>query len=156
LKIKKETNSLTELLATPDRIILQCEELDEDPDVGTYGFMVHILDEKKTVTTSALGIRPDKENCERFIHKIKHILKNGKQIYIGSRTKLSNQPRKIEDTHFRYVFPGHGTFFSNGRFMDLVVVANEKSQCYSPTYGEDEPCPPFPFPIEKYEKESSK
>ena len=72
-KIKKETDSLTELLVTPDRIILQCEELDEDPDEGVYGFMVHLLDEQKTVTTSALSIRPDKENCERFTQNINHI-----------------------------------------------------------------------------------
>lgn len=137
-KTKKETDFLTELLVTSDRIILQCEELDEDPDVGAYGFMVHILDEKETVTTSALSIRPDKENCERFIQKIDRILKNGKQIYIGSRMKLSSQPRKNNETNFRYTFPDHGTFFSNGRSLEFVVIANEKGQCYAPTYGKDE------------------
>src|SRR4051794_16578117 len=98
-KIKRETSSLTELLVTPDRILLQCEELDEDPDVGAYGFMVHILDEENTVTPSALSIRPDKENCERFIQKINLILKNGPQIYIANRMNLSNQPRKNEETN---------------------------------------------------------
>ena len=151
-KIKNETDSLTELLVTPDRITLQCEELDEDPDVGAYGFMVHILDEKMTVTTSALSIRPDKENCERFIQKISRILKSGKQIYVGSRSKLSNQPRTTENTRFRYIFPEHGTFFSNGRSLEFVVIANEKGLCYSPTYAGDEPCPPFPFPIEDTKK----
>ena len=147
-KIKKETDSLTELLVTPDRITLQCEELDEDPDVGAYGFMVHILDEKKTVTTSALSIRPDKENCERFIQKIDRILKNGRQIYIGNRMKLSSQARKNDETNFRYTFPSHGTFSSNGRSLEFVTIANEKGQCYSPTYRKEEPCPPFPFPID--------
>ncbi len=155
-KIKKETDFLTELLVTPDRIILQCEELDEDPDIGAYGFMVHILDEKKTVTTSALSIRPDKKNCEGFIQKIDRILKNGQQVYIANRMKLSNQPRKNDETNFRYTFPGHGTFFSNGRSLDFVTITNEKGQCYSPTYEKEEPCPPFPFPIEKYEKELRK
>ncbi len=151
-KVKKETDFLTELLVTPDRIILQCEELDEDPDVGAYGFMVHILDEKETVTTSALSVRPDKENCERFIRKIDRILKNGKQIYIGNRMRLSSRTRKNNETNFRYTFPGHGTFFSNGRSLEFVVIANEKNQCYAPTYGKDEPCPPFPFPIENIKK----
>ncbi len=151
-KIKEETDSLTELLVTPDRIVLQCEELDEDPDEGAYGFMVHILDEKKTVTTSALSIRPDKENCERFIQKIGHILKNGHQISIWNRMNLSNQPRENDEMNFRYTFPGHGTFFSNGRSLEFVAIANEKGQCYSPTYGKDESCPPFPFPIEGTKK----
>lgn len=151
-KVKKETDFLTELLVTPDRIILQCEELDEDPDEGAYGFMVHILDEEKTVTTSALSIRPDKENCERFIQKIDRILKNGRQVYIGNRMKLSRRARKNEEANFRYTFPGHGTFSSNGRSLEFVVIANEKGQCYAPTYGKDEPCPPFPFPIEEHKK----
>lgn len=154
-KIKKETNSLTELLVTPDRIILQCEELNEDPDVGAYGFMVHVLDEKQTVTTSALSIRPDKENCERFIQKIDRILKNGRQIYIWNRTKLSSQKRRNDEPNFRYTFPGHGIFFSNGRSLEFVTIANEKGQCYSPTYGKDELCPPFPFPIENLKGNST-
>jgi len=144
-EIKKETGSLTELSVTPDRILLQCEELDEDPDVGAYGFMVHILDENKTVTTAALSIRPDKQNCERFVQKISRILKNGKKIYIGNRLKLSNQVRKNTKTNLRYTFPGHGTFSSNGRTLEFVTIANEKGQCYSPTYGKEDPCPPFPF-----------
>lgn len=151
-KIKNETNSLTELLVTPDRVLLQCEELDEDPDVGAYGFMVHILDEEKTVTTSALAIRPDKENCERFIQKMNRILKSGKQIYIGNINKLSQQTRTLEDRRFRYMFPGHGTFFSNGRSLEFVFIANEKGQCYSPTAEKNEACSPFPFPIEKQEQ----
>lgn len=147
-EIKNETDLLTELLVTPDRVAIQCEELDEEPDVGAYGFMIHLLDEKKTVTTSALSIRPDRENCKKISQRVLRILKGGRHIYIGNGFQLSNQPRVSDEANFRYSFPGHGTFSSNGRTLEFVVIANENGQCFGPSYGDREPCPQFPFPIQ--------
>ena len=79
-EIKTETDLLTALLVTSDRVAIECEELDEEPDVGAYGFMIHLLDEKKTVTTSALSIRPDRENCKKISQRVLRILKGGRHI----------------------------------------------------------------------------
>lgn len=46
-EIKNETDLLTELLVSPDRVAVHCEELDEEPDVGAYGFMIHLLNKKR-------------------------------------------------------------------------------------------------------------
>jgi hypothetical protein len=149
-KIYKETKGLTEILVTPDRVVLHCEELDEDPDIGAYGFMIHMLDEENTVTTAALNIRPDLKNCENHIRKIKRILQKSERVTIGSHHQLSKQPRTLEDAHFRYYFPGHGTFSSNGRALDLIAIWNEKEDCYNVHLQDDKSCPPFPLPIGKY------
>jgi len=148
-KIKKEADGVTELVVTPDRVVLQCEELDEEPDYGAYGFMVHILDEENTVVTSALNIRPDKRNCERHILKLSRILKSGNKILIGSRGSLTRKPRSNEEIRFRHTFPGHGTFSSNGRSLDFDFMANDKGQCYGPEYRDGEPCPQYPFSIKE-------
>lgn len=147
--IKKEADGVTELLVTPDRVLLQCEELDEEPDSGAYGFMVHILDEKNTVVTSALNIRPDKKTCECYIYTLSHILKNGYRILIGSRGSISVHSRTNDEERFHYTFSGHGTFSSNGRSLDFDFMANEKGQCYGPAYGDNESCPQFPFSLKE-------
>jgi hypothetical protein len=149
--VKAETSGLTELIVTPDRMVPQCTKLDVDPDEGQYGFMIHMLDEKNTVTSTMLNVRPDKESCEKHLRKIKHIIKNGTRIYSAHHMALTSQPRK-EDRDFPHSFPGHGTFFDNGRALDFVLISNDKGECYNPHVGDGKPCLEYPFPIEKYRK----
>ncbi|MFN7453171.1 MAG: hypothetical protein ACK5RO_00785 [Pseudobdellovibrionaceae bacterium] len=149
-KIKKETDSTTVLMVNSDRILLQCEELDEDPDIGAYGFMIHMLDEENTVTTSALNIRPDKKNCEKIMQAVDRIIKKHRLVYVGSRFNLSKQPRIQEEVRLSYTFPNHGTFVSNGRALDFVYISNAKGMCYAPNLDPGEACPPYPFSIENY------
>lgn len=149
--IKRESNNASEVVITPDRVLVECEELDEDPDVGAYGFMVFMLDEENTITTSSLNIMPDKKNCEKFLKKVNRILKNSKVIYIGGHGSLTDQKKEISKNHPK-TFPGHGTFYSNSRAISFDVIENDRGDCYSPSYKKNEPCPQYPFPIEKYEK----
>lgn len=153
--IKKQSRNATEILVTPDRVLLQCEKQVEYPEEGRYGFIIHILDDENTVVTSSLDIQPDKKGCESFLKKVSHILKNSKRVYIGGHGVLRGKPRE-EDKQFPQTFPGHGTFYHNSRDISFDVIANDKGECYSPSYRRDEPCPQYPFPIEKYEKELMK
>lgn len=151
--VKRELNGVVETVVTPDRVLLQCVDSEEDPDEGgRYLFMILMLDEKSTVTTSMWGLRPDKRSCERVQRDIYRVLKNAKSVYIGSWGRLSDRPRE-EDRKLSYAFPIHGTFYDNGRVLQFGVITNDRGECYNPMANEGEPCLEYPFPIEKYEKQ---
>lgn len=145
---------LTEIVATPDRIIAKCEELDEDPDEGRYGFGVFILDEKNTVVMSGLNIRPDKENCYKHLKKVNTLLKRSKSVYIASRGSIGEEP--LDPGQFKYKFPKHGTYYSNGQYLDWALISNDRGDCYNPHAKPKESCLEYPFPIEKHEAELKK
>lgn len=141
---------MVEVVLTPDRLLLICE--DQEDDLGRHGFMVHMLDEENTVITSILTILPDKKNCERRIQKTKRILRKAKTVYVGNWSNLTKKPR-VENRNRSYIFPGHGTFYSNGRSLQFAVFVNDRGECYNPMAHDHEPCLDYPFPLEKYEKE---
>lgn len=150
-QLKRELNGVVEVVMTPDRILVECVKSDEDPDEGRYGFLIRMLDEEKTVTTSMLSIRPDKYNCERRIQKTKRILKKAKNVYIGSWGRLSSDPRII-NRELSFMLNGQGPFYDNGRALQLGVIVNDRGECFNPLASDKEPCLEYPFPIEKHEK----
>jgi hypothetical protein len=154
--VKQELGGVSEVIVTPDRILLECVDTEENPDEGgRYLFMIQMLDEENTVTTSMLGIRPDKTGCEKILKKSNRILKKAKRVYIGNHNSITDEPR-VEDRTSPYTFPGHGKFYSNGRVLQLGVITNDKGACYNPTVRDNKPCLEYPFPIDKYEKQLSR
>jgi hypothetical protein len=138
-----------ELQVTPDRILLECEDIKDhenadDPE-GNFGFMVHVLDEEDTVLTLIQEPVTTRKHCSKRLDYITKILKNGKSIYIGAHGTL-DEPRVKEERSYSS-FPKSGTFRSNGRLLQLSVIQNEYSQCYSATNEMDSPCMPPEFPI---------
>jgi hypothetical protein len=134
-----------ELEATPDRIVLQCEKALEDSD-AIYGFMIHVLDEEKTVLDVVQTNNLDKQSCFERIEQISHILQTGKKIYIAGFGDIDD-PREIEE--WKHTFPRFGTFNSNGRMLQFAAIANEHGTCYDAQYGDEKPCPRDEFPITK-------
>lgn len=134
-----------ELSVSPDRVLLECEDLYDADIKGLYGFMMHVLDDKNSVTTIAQGNTLSKEDCERRLKGIGKILKEGASIYIAGRGNLATTHENIRG---EYVFPGKGAFQSGGRSLSFVAIANEHGLCYDAYSGfQEKPCPPEPFPF---------
>ncbi len=110
-----------------------------------FGFMLHVLDDEKTVLDILQSNRLDENGCLERIQKIGRILEGGNRIYIGGMGSI-NEPRKKEK--FTHTFPKLGTFHSNGRVLQFAVIANEHGACYSAFKREEKPCPRDEFPIE--------
>lgn len=134
-----------ELSVSPDRVLLECEHLHDADIEGLYGFMIHVLDGNNDVVTVVQGNTLDKGSCEKRIHYIGRILREGKKIYIAGRGDLT---RGKEDTRPLYHFPGKGSFKDGGMTLGFAAIANEKGLCFD-AYGgiEEKPCPPEPFPF---------
>lgn len=147
-KINSSADFRTELVVSPDRVLLECEYIhDYTGDIKeAHGFMIHVLDDENTVLTVNQGNMLGKEDCFRRIDKIGKILKGGKKIFIGGTGNLKDS-RVKEDP--QYLFPGLGAFHFNGRVLQFIVVWNEKGQCYNAYTGDKKTCPSGEFPIEK-------
>jgi hypothetical protein len=133
----------TEILVTSDRVLLECEWIKDADDKDSYGFMMHVLDDKNNAVTIAQGNTLDKFSCDRRLRLIGEILKKGKNIYIAS-TVLLREPVK---TKYVYSFGKNRT--SNGYQSDLsfAAIANEFGDCYDAYSGPEKPCPREPFPL---------
>lgn len=139
----------TELRVTPDRILLECEDIIDhanagDPE-GNFGFMVHILDEEDTVLTLIQEPVTTRKHCSKRRNYIAKILKEGESIYIGGHGRLNEA--RIKTEHSYSSFAKRGTFYGNGRGFQLSVIQNEHGRCYSATNEMDPPCMPPEFPI---------
>lgn len=136
-----------EISVTPDRVLLECEDLYDADIKGLYGFMMHVLDDKDRVLTIVQGNTLDQDSCEKRIKAIGRILREGNDIYIAGTGDLK---RPKESTTRVYSFPGKGSFKENGGTLGFVAVSNESGLCYD-AYGglEEKPCPPEPFPFWK-------
>ena len=142
-RVSDQDGKKLELMVTPDRVLLQCElasELQEIP----YGFMIHVLDEEKTVLSVIHGKTLAKSDCMNRIEKIGRILKTGKKIYIAGVGDI-DEPRTVES--WQYNYPGIGTFHGNGRVIQLFAISNENGLCFSSHNWEERPCPSDGFPI---------
>lgn len=140
----------TELLVAPSRVLLQCEDVQDPTEKpvdthGRFGFNIDVLDEKDTVLSVSQGNVIGRRDCEERLEKIGKILRNGKKIYIGATGNIDS-PRTMEK-EWPSTFPGIGTFFSNSRALQFLVIANEKGECYSAYHGTEKPCPRGDFPI---------
>lgn len=143
-KVLNQKNSAIEFLVTPDRVILECERVETDDRGVVAGFMMHVVDEKKTSFTLVQTNTLDRESCDYRAKKIQRILKNGNQIYLVGIGDF-HEPRK---TGLRkYTFPRFGTIEDNGRSLQFIAVKNEHKQCFGAFSAEEQPCPPEPFPI---------
>jgi len=145
-QIKNSTEHRVELLVTPDRLALECEAIPDGDWPGMYGFMIHILDDQKTVTTVAQTNVLDEEGCYDRLNRITKILKRGHQIYIGGMGSLV-EPRIVEK--WQHHFPGWGTYSENGRSLQFIVISNEHGECYGAYNGPTPPCSAGQFPINK-------
>lgn len=142
-KVLNQEKSSVEVLVTPDRVILECERVETDDRGVVAGFMMHVVDEKKTSFTLVQTNTLDKESCDYRIKKIERILKNGTQIYLAGIGDF-RKPRK---TGLRkHTFPRFGTIEDNGRSLQFIAIKNERDQCFGAFSAEEKPCPPEPFP----------
>jgi hypothetical protein len=144
-KVTRERGERKELSVSPDRILLECEEISKKED--RYGFLIHILDDENSILSVIRESTLPKKDCYRYAQGIEPILKNGKRIYIAGWGGLENPRKKRGGWAFR--FPGKGVFHTNGRSLQFAFIANEHGQCYSLNHGSEKPCPRNEFPIGK-------
>lgn len=143
-KMLNQKDMAMEFLVTPDRVVLECERVETDDRGVVAGFMMHIVDEKKTSFTLVQTNTLDKESCERRVKKIEKILKNGRQIYLAGIGDF-REPREVGVR--KHTFPRFGTVEDNGRSLQFIAVKNEHNQCFGAFSAEEQPCPPEPFPL---------
>jgi hypothetical protein len=144
-KMLNQKNMAMEFLVTPDRVILECERVETDDRGFVAGFMMRVVDEKKTSFTLVQTNTLDIESCERRVKKIEKILKNGNQIYLAGIGDF-REPREMGLR--KYTFPRLGPIEDNGRSLQFIAIKNERNQCFGAFSAEEQPCPPEPFPIE--------
>jgi hypothetical protein len=141
-RIDKEFNYKTEVKVTPDRVIVNCEDVIGDKSY--FALFIYVLDEENSVSSISRFSPNDEQGCQEIKDKIDRIVMEGKEIYIGGMGSL-NEPRQQGSR--KYFFKGHGTYYLNKREIQFMVIANEKGRCFSFANGDDPPCPPEPFPI---------
>ena len=146
-KVRAQYKSLYEVTFSPDRIILECEFItDYTGDIPEpHGFMMHVLDDKKTVFTAIQGNVLYKGDCDRRLNRIDEILKKGKIISLGGTGSLETSYGKSDA---KYFFPKHGTYPSNGHVLQFLAIWNEHGLCYGAYEGDEKPCPRDGFPLQ--------
>jgi hypothetical protein len=125
-----------EVLVTPDRVSLKCE--DAQSDQGEYfGFSIFVLDNKDTVLSVIQTNTLDKESCQSRISKIGKILDDGRRIRIFGSGDLekSRVLKKI-----RHEFAGK-SYSENGRILQFLYILNENGGCYDAYSADEKPCP---------------
>ncbi|NOT77497.1 MAG: hypothetical protein HOP07_00680 [Bacteriovoracaceae bacterium] len=123
--IVNENNA--KIIGTPDRFLPQCERVEMDDGTINYGFMIHFLDEEKTVST-ATGLLTTPAACFEWIGEVQNILDTGQEIIINGFGNMT-EPR-VEEI-YTHIFKGHGTFKGNGRSIDLFSIRNNLGKCFS-------------------------
>lgn len=129
-----------QLSMTPDRILLECEPLEN----GQAGFMIHVLTDQNTVATLTQSNSLAATSCRHRILKIGTIIKRASTVFlagIGDYSKIN----KTSDAEYRF---SNGTFTESGRDLTFMYVWNNRGECFSAFDGEEKPCPRdgFPFP----------
>lgn len=133
-------NSLgTDIEVSPDRIIAECEFItDYEGDYpNPHGFMIHILDNEKTVLTVSAGTVLAKKDCFERLNISEKIIKNANTVFVRGR---GDAEAPIEMESFSHSFPKHGTFHDNGRSLNFLGIWNDKGQCYCDFNGPDDFC----------------
>ncbi len=125
-KVVRQGGSLgiVEIITTPDRVLPYCEQIDTSP--GRYGFMVKILDDENTVGSGS-RMMSSLKGCKDWEVGVRKVLEKGKRIRLVG-TGRYDEPRVKK--RFTYIFPGHGTFHSNGRSFGLTAITNEHQDCF--------------------------
>jgi hypothetical protein len=143
-KTIKQGDLAVELKVTPDRILLECEPQPGHEIEGAHGFFIHILDDTKTVITVAQFNILDKDECYSGLREIAKILRTGKLIYLGGMGDLK---ASREGDGRKYTFSRLGTFYSNGKTLKFIVIANEQGLCFDAQDGDKGQCPREPFSL---------
>lgn len=143
-EVIKQGDFVVELKVTPDRILLECEPQPGHEIENAHGFLMYILDNKKTVITVAQFHIMDKEGCFEGLRKIDKILKTGRNIYIGGMGNMTDSKKRNER---KYIFPRLGTFQTNSKTLKFMVIANEHGLCYDAHDGDKGQCPREPFSL---------
>lgn len=136
----QKPNSLgTDIEVTPDRVIVECEFItDYEGDYKEpYGFMIHILDNQKTVLTVSNGTVLEKRDCFEKLKVSEKIIKDANIVFVRGRGD-AEAPVKLES--LTYSFPKHGTFNNNGRSLNFLGIWNDRGQCYSAFNGSGDFC----------------
>lgn len=139
-KARQLTNVGTEIVASTDRVLVQCEYQDgyDGEAKEPYGFMMHILDDEKAVLKLIVEPVLEKKDCFEILDATNKILNNSKVVHIGSFSPLYGAPKKTDD---RYTFPGVGTFQGNGQVLNYQAIWNDYGQCYDVGSETKKPCP---------------
>ena len=147
-KIDRQTADKTQLLVSPDRITLKCEEIDNySGDVKDARlFLIYVLDEDETVLTSSPGTILNSIVCDSKISKVMKVIRGGKEIYIGN-SGILDEPRAFDGDEI--FFSKLGEFPVNGRVLGFQVIWNESGMCYNTYAGDQKPCPNDGFPLTK-------
>ncbi len=140
----KQGDFVVELKVTPDRVLLECEPQPGHEVENAHGFIMYILDDKKTVLTIAQFNILAKEECFDGLRKIEKILKTGRIIYVGG---MGNMTESNKRTDQKYTFSRLGTFHRNGKTIKFMVIANERGLCYDAQDGDKGTCPREPFSL---------
>lgn len=145
-RIANRDGQAIELEVSSNRVLLQCEYASENKEIP-YGFMIHVLDEERTVLNLIQGNTLSKGDCFNRLDKIGRILKNGKRIYVAGIGDI-DKPREREK--WMHHFSGLGTFNSNSRGLQFFAIANEHGHCFDAYSWEEKPCPQSGiFPLKK-------
>ena len=128
-----------EVLLDSRRVNVTCEDASGDDKI--HVLLVHVLNEKKLIDEYIYGMAYPKEICLDIKQRIKRVIKNGKQIYIGAHGdgKVDND---YPDPTQKHNFPELGDFTISRIFYGFQVIKNEKGQCMGFAYGDekDGPC----------------
>lgn len=130
----------TDIEVTPDRVVTECEFIDNysGEHKSPFGFLIHILDDEKTVITASNPAVLEGKDCRDRQKEVDRIIKNAHLVFIRGRGD-AEYPRLIE-SHSIY-FPRHGKFPHNGRSLNYLAIWNERGQCYDAFSGTQRPCP---------------
>ncbi len=147
-RIDRQTADKTQILVSPDRIAVKCEEIDNySGDVKDARlFLIYILDEDETVLTSSPGTILNSNVCDGKISKVMKVISGGNKIYVGNSGVL-DEPRVFEGQ--KVLFPKLGSFPVNDRVLGFHLIWNENDMCYNTHAGEQKPCPNDGFPLTK-------
>lgn len=146
-KVIRQSAYMTEFSASADRVLVKCEFIDnfsgEAKDKDPHAFVMHVLDEEKTVLTLIIEPVLSKNECEMHLSETAKILKGGGEMHIIGQYNLES-PREISKE--KYSFSNLGTYPSNSRVLRYRTIWNDHGQCYNVNSGKQKPCPRNEFP----------
>jgi hypothetical protein len=134
-KANRKSDYFTEIITSPDRVLLECEPIDESNE--TAGFTISVLDEAKTVTNVIQGNVISRQLCDDRLIKIGKILEKGRKIRIRGHGTLD----RAREKGVAYRFPKHGVAHDNGRVLQFSDISNETGMCHDAYTGSEKPCP---------------
>ena len=119
----------TDIEVTPDRVIVECEFITdyEGDRIVPYGFMIHLLDNEKTVLTLSSSTILEKKDCFDWLNQSEKIIQNSKLVTIRGR---GNAEAPIIIEKYTYTFKEHGTYPGNNRSLNFLAIWNEKGHCF--------------------------